>query len=337
MRRKQRGAQLLRLLKLVRLFEHSRFGLTIAELQRETGVTRRTIYRDLALLEEAGYRFVREGSGAGEARKWRFPPGLQKAPGKPYTESELLSLYFCMNLLQPLRGTPLRDGIESLVSKIEATFPSEQREYLGDLVFTHVAKLTPSKDYRRHAATVSALSRACLEHRKVEVTYRATDDRPKTYAFSPYCIAYYGGDLYTIGWSDLRQAVRTLRVDRILSIRPTAHKFQRPEDFDPEDYLGRSFGMYSEGEQTRVAVEFDREAARAVQEREWHPTQRLEPRPGGGILLRMTVQGLPEVARWVLSHAPYARVLEPPELREMVARSAAAAARAHGAEAPAGA
>jgi predicted DNA-binding transcriptional regulator YafY len=49
------------------------------------------------------------------------------------------------------------------------------------------------------------------------------------------------------------------------------------------------------------------------------------------------VQGLPEVARWVLSHAPYARVLEPPELREMVARSAAAAARAHGAEAPAGA
>jgi predicted DNA-binding transcriptional regulator YafY len=45
----------------------------------------------------------------------------------------------------------------------------------------------------------------------------------------------------------------------------------------------------------------------------------------------MTVQGLPEVARWVLSHAPYARVVDPPELREMVARHAAAAARAHGA------
>ena len=43
--------------------------------------------------------------------------------GLPYTENELLSLYFCMNLLQPLRGTPLRDGVESLLDKIEATFP----------------------------------------------------------------------------------------------------------------------------------------------------------------------------------------------------------------------
>src|SRR2546425_560508 len=127
MRRKERGRQLLRILKLIKLFEHSRYGLTINELCREMTVTRRTLY--------------------------------------------------------------------------------------GDLVFTHVAKMTPSKDYRRHAATVSALSRACLEHRKVEVNYRAGDDLTKTYAFSPYCIAYYGGELYTIGWSDLRQTVRTLRVD----------------------------------------------------------------------------------------------------------------------------
>jgi predicted DNA-binding transcriptional regulator YafY len=87
--------------------------------------------------------------------------------------------------------------------------------------------------------------------------------------------------------------------------------------------------MYSEGEQTRVAIEFAREAARTVQEREWHPTQRLEERPGGKVVLKMNVHGLPEVARWVLSHAPYARVLEPPELREMVAENAARAATTH--------
>ena len=139
MRRKERDRQLLRVLKLIKLFEHSRFGLSINEARREMGVTRRTIYRDLAMIEDAGYRFVKEGGGGGQAKKWRFPPGMRKAPDKPYTETELLSLYFCMNLLQPLRGTPLRDGVESLVSKIEATFPEEEREYLGDLVFTHVA------------------------------------------------------------------------------------------------------------------------------------------------------------------------------------------------------
>ncbi len=328
-RRKERGRQLLRILKLIKLFEHSRFGFTIAELRRELEVTRRTLYRDLAMVQDAGYRFVKEGGGGGDAKKWRFPPGMQRAPDQPYTESELLSLYFCMNLLQPLRGTPLRDGVESLLAKIEATFSEKEREYFGDLVFTHVAKLTPSKDYRRHAATVGVLSRACLERRNVELSYRAHGDKPKSYAFSPYCVAYSGGELYTIGWSHFRKAVRTLRVDRIASIRPGAAKFERPKEFDPEDYLGRSFGMYSEGEQTQVRIEFSGEAARSVQEREWHPTQRVEPRPGGRILLKMTVQGLPEVARWVLSHAPFARAVEPPELRAMVAENASSAAKLH--------
>ena len=329
MRRKERGRQLLRVLKLIKLFEHSRYGMTINELCREMDVKRRTLYRDLDMIEEANYRFVKEGGGGGFSKKWRFPPGMKRAPDKPYTESELLSLYFCMNLLQPFRGTPLRDGVESMLSKIEATFSQEEREYLGDLVFTHVAKMTPSKDYRRHAATVSALSRACLEHKKVELTYRASDDKAKSYAFSPYCITYFGGELYTIGWSDHRKAVRTLRVDRILSIKATNATFERPKDFDPEDYLGRSFGMFSEGKQVQVRIEFSKEAARTVLEREWHPTQRIEPRPGGKVLLKMTVQGLPDVARWVLSHAPYAKVLEPKELREMVAESAARAAAAH--------
>ena len=112
--------------------------------------------------------------------------------------------------------------------------------------------------------------------------------------------------------------MRTLRVDRIVSIKPTTAAFERPKDFDPEDYLGRSFGMFSEGEQVQVKIEFAREAARTVMEREWHPTQRIEPRPGGKVLLKMTVQGLPDVARWVLSQAPYAKVIEPTELAEMV-------------------
>jgi proteasome accessory factor B len=330
MRRKERGRQLLRILKLIKLFEHSRYGLTIKELCKEMDVTRRTLYRDLDLLEEAGYRFVKEGGGGGDSKKWRLPPGMRKDPDRPYTESELLSLYFCMNLMQPFRGTPLRDGLESLLAKIEATFTDKEREHFGDVVFTHVAKMPASKDFRRHAASVSALSRASLEHLKVEVTYRATDDQSKTYLFSPYCIAYYAGELYTIGWSDGRNAVRTLRVDRLRSVKPTNQRFERPKDFDPEDYLGRGFGIYAEGPQEQVRIEFAPEAARTVKEREWHPTQRLEDRPDGGVILKMSVQGLSEVARWVLYHAPNATVIDPPELRKAVAEHAARAAKAHG-------
>jgi predicted DNA-binding transcriptional regulator YafY len=43
----------------------------------------------------------------------------------------------------------------------------------------------------------------------------------------------------------------------------------------------------------------------------------------------MQVQGLSEVARWVLYHAPEARVLEPPALRKLVADLASRAGQAH--------
>ncbi len=329
MKRKERGRQLLRILKLIKLFEHARYGKTIPALCKELDVTRRTLYRDLDMLEDAGYRFIKEGGGGGESKTWRLPPGMRRAPDQPYAETELLSLYFCMNLLQPFRGTPLRDGLESLLAKIEATFTEKQREYFGDLVFTHVAKMTPSKDYRRHAAAVSGLSKACLEHVKVELVYQSRENESKTYLFSPYCVAYYGGELYTIGWSDLRQSVRTLRVDRIRTIKATSQRFERPKDFDPENYLGRSFGIYSEGEQEKVQIEFAKEAARTVREREWHPTQRIEELPDGRVILKMSVQGISEVARWVLYHAPYATVVEPPELRKLVAENARKAAAGH--------
>ena len=76
-KRKERGRQLLRVLKLIKLFEHSRYGLTINELCREMTVTRRTLYRDLEMVEDAGYRFVKEGGGGGFSKKWRFPTGMR--------------------------------------------------------------------------------------------------------------------------------------------------------------------------------------------------------------------------------------------------------------------
>ena len=330
MRRKERGRQLLRILKLIKLFEHSRYGLTINELCREMTVTRRTLYRDLEMVEDAGYRFVKEGGGGGFSKKWRFPPGMRKAPDKPYTESELLSLYFCMNLLGPLRGTPLREGLESALAKIESGFGPKDRARYGDLIFTHLARLGPHKDYAKHAGTLSAVSRACLDRKKVDVTYHSPAGREaKSYRFHPYCLAWSGGELYTIGYSEFRKDIRTLRIDRIARLSLTGDSFERPRDFDPEEYLLRGFGMYTEGESEAVRIEFSGPAARTIREKEWHPTQRLEERPGGKVVLKMQVQGLSEVARWVLYHAPEARVLEPPALRKLVAALASRAGQAH--------
>ena len=292
-------------------------------------IGRRTAYRDLRTLDEAGFRLESLGD-PGEKKRWRFTEGQRRSLSNTFTENELLSLYFCMNLLAPLRGTPLRAGVESLLDKIESAFSAKDRDHYSEVIFTHVARLGPTRDYRKHAAAFAAVSQGCLDRKKVHVTYRASkEERRKVYLFHPYCIAYYMGDLYTVGYSELREAVRTLRVDRIERFEVTDKTFERPRDFDAEEYIVRGFSMYAEGEATPVRILFEKDAARTVKEKEWHPTQQIRERPGGKVELRMRVQGLSEVARWVLYHAPNARVLEPRELALTVQRWSQAVADHH--------
>jgi predicted DNA-binding transcriptional regulator YafY len=221
--------------------------------------------------------------------------------------------------------------VEAVLDKIESTFGGRDRERYTRVVFTHLARHRMSKDLRKHAATLSTLSRGCVDQKKVEVSYRSSGEgRAKTYLLRPYLITYYEADIYVIGHSELRDAVRTLRIDRIQRAVETNEPFERPDDFDPEEYILRGFSMYAEGEATDVRLEFRKHAARTVKEKEFHPSQRTVDKPGGKVEVGLTVQGLSEVARWVMYHAPNARVLRPKKLGKLVGDWAREVAAKHG-------
>ena len=67
-----------------------------------------------------------------------------------------------------------------------------------------------------------------------------------------------------------------------------------------------------------MRIRFDPRFALQVEERQWHPSQKLERLPGGALELVLEVGGLDEVQAWVLSFGAGAEVLEPAELRAAV-------------------
>jgi len=64
-------------------------------------------------------------------------------------------------------------------------------------------------------------------------------------------------------------------------------------------------------------VRFDAYQARWIRERVWHPTQKLQELPDGGVLFEAEANPQ-EIKRWVLGYGSHAEVLEPPLLREEV-------------------
>lgn len=73
-----------------------------------------------------------------------------------------------------------------------------------------------------------------------------------------------------------------------------------------------------------VRIHFDAEAAAAVQERQWHPSQEITPLEDGKIEFTVLLPSFTWIERWVLSWGAHASVREPDRLRRRILRIARA-------------
>ena len=144
-------------------------------------------------------------------------------------------------------------------------------------------------------------------------TIRAGD--PRTVA--PYHVWYHGGGLYVIGHDDHSDEIRTFAVDRIRRAEITDAPFEVAEDFDFDAYTASSFGVVAEPAEA-VCIRFDAFWATHIRERQWHASQRIEPREDGGLDLHLEVGAGTELKSWILSFGAGAEVLEPESLRAEV-------------------
>lgn len=115
---------------------------------------------------------------------------------------------------------------------------------------------------------------------------------------------------------------------RVRAVEATGESFDGPAGFDADAYLAGAFAAMrgGDGERHRVRIRFTGERARYAREHPWHPSQTAEEGPGGSLVIGLEVSHLREVERWVLSWGPECEALGPPELRDRVARAAAATA-----------
>src|SRR5436189_2233078 len=104
---------------MLRELERSRgLGLTVDELAHLSGVTTRTVRRDLQALEEAGFPIYDDKSRDDGRTRWILNGQAFKGLSAGLTLSELCALYFSRSLAESLAGTPFKAEIESAFEKL---------------------------------------------------------------------------------------------------------------------------------------------------------------------------------------------------------------------------
>lgn len=310
MKRLTHAARVLRIRELL----DTRPYLTVSDLQRRFHVSRRTVYNDLAALQDADVPIYSETQD-GETR-WMLHPAARRRT-VTLTAGQVLALGLASLALSFLEGTEIHDQLKLIIDRLTDGASPLTRKQLNSL--PHKIALVPHgpKDYGPHADTLDDILTALVYDELLSITYKPPGNTPRDHLIEPYCLLLYREALYLICHTRTFDADRILAVDRIQSTTRTRQKFEYPADFHPREFTDGSFGLIA-GEPTTVVIDFDPEQARYVMERRWHKTQSFETQPDGKVRMTMSVAGLADVYRWLVGHLGTFNVVEPPQLRQWV-------------------
>src|SRR5262245_51012441 len=137
-----RNQEVIRQWKVLHALESSRHGAAIDALAKELAVTTRTIRRDLAALQEAGFALFDERDDEGRVR-WRLDGRALKGLETGFTLAELCALYVSRNVLEAVAGTPFRRDLSLAFSRLEKLLSPRMRQFLDRLPSMLVAKPGP--------------------------------------------------------------------------------------------------------------------------------------------------------------------------------------------------
>src|SRR5688500_4373104 len=177
-----RNAEVIRQWSILRDLESSR-RLTIDDLAGRTGVTTRTIRRDLEALQAAGFPLYDE---VHDGRKyWTLEQrAFRRLDDTGFTLAELSALYFSRTLVECLASTPFHTDVRSAFDKLAAALTPGMRQFLDRLPLAIQARADPGsraaqpttgdpgsgpKEAAARSARMAQLLDATLHHRRVSM------------------------------------------------------------------------------------------------------------------------------------------------------------------------
>ena len=311
-----RGAAFARQLKLLALLEVRHEGVELDEAAEELGARRRTVYRDFRVLEDAGIPLT--SALDGRRARWRMMEGYRHRLQLSLTWSELLALMTARKLVAGLAGTMLHDAAASALEKIRATLPKGLADHFRGAERL-VSAPAGGRDYRPRGELVRQIVEAIDRRQTVAARYRSRGKRRPgaERLLDPYHLRVAEEGIYLIARCHRSGGVKLFLAARFDAVRLTEELFIPPPDFDAEQLLRPSFGMWS-GRPRKVRFTVARELADLLMERKVHPSQVAQRRSDGSVEVRLEVAIGPPLVAYLTGLGAAVSGMAPRELAEVV-------------------
>lgn len=216
-----------RLFRLLTAFRTLPQPVTAARLAEETGVSPRTLYRDIDALR-AGGALIDGAAGMGYVLT--EDPAL---PPQMFAQLEIEALVLGLSEVRQMGDPLLTKAAETALGKIIATLPERvQRQAVHAVSRSY--RFQPRAAVPSH---IQLLREASWDEAEVQLRYRDRDGAETERAIWPLSIVFFDATLMCLAWCCLRQDFRRFHLHAMSEVRRTGVSFRPHRAGLLKDYI----------------------------------------------------------------------------------------------------
>lgn len=208
-----RADRLFRLLQAMRVMPAP---ITAARLAEETGVSLRSLYRDIDSLRAAGARIEGErGYGYRLIEDYALPP-------QTFDRTEIEAIALGLAEVKHMGDPALAKAAIAVLAKVAATLPDDREQQLFHAisqVYRPDARFSPGRD-------MDTIRNACWNEQALTIRYADRGHAVTERTILPLAIVYTDRTLTVLAWCCLREAFRMFRLERIIEMQAPGTSFR---------------------------------------------------------------------------------------------------------------
>jgi predicted DNA-binding transcriptional regulator YafY len=281
------------------------------DLAAKFSISLRTVYRDVKALEEAGVPIIGEaGTGYKLMEGYKLPPVM-------FNQDEAAALLTAAKLMQSMSDAPTSKHYHSALDKIKAVLRLAEKHHIAELD-DHIAVVSHRTFvYERPTELhLSKILQAIAASTILQFDYTSISKneqlRRKT---EPIGIYYQGSHWYLVAFCHLRNDYRNFRTDKISKLQLTGEKMTQTHP-PLQNFLNR---ITEKKELRKVVIEVKFGIVKYFGEQKYYQGFVKEERVGDDVRMTFLTSSLTGFARWFLLFGDEATIVEPLELKDLVA------------------
>jgi len=273
-------------------------------------ISKRTVYRDMKALEEAGVPLGAEaGKGYFLADGYHLPPVM-------FTAEEASSLLTAEKIVEKMADRSVNEHYKSAMYKIKAVLPDREKQFLerlnSNIEIFHTPPAFSAEAPNNYMLTIQ---KALADKKVLLIDYRAgyNNDLVTGRLVEPVGLCFYSMAWHLVGYCRFRSDYRDFRLDRITRLTLGNESFVSREIKSVREFFKRNLSDY---QLEQITIRFPKAQSALIQTTRYYYGYIGEEEAGDKIELNFISADLEYFCRWLLMYADIVEIVSNEKLRQ---------------------